>query len=159
MHLVELPTGYEGNDNIIAFWNPKERPAAMQPFRFAYTIQWALTPDAKLPHYRAMQTRVGADPRNVTRRQIMVDFVGSNGDASAEAPEAIVTCAANGKVNDVQVFKNDLNKSWRAIFFLTPEDGQKSPVELSCVLKSGSKVASEVWRYRWNPLSANIMQK
>jgi len=30
LHLVELSTGYEGLDNIVAFWDPKNKPAPLQ---------------------------------------------------------------------------------------------------------------------------------
>jgi glucans biosynthesis protein len=40
LHLVELSTGYEGLDNIVAFWDPKNKPAPLQPFHFGYTLYW-----------------------------------------------------------------------------------------------------------------------
>ena len=40
IHLVELPTTYEGLDNVVAFWNPKEQPQPLQPYKFSYTLLW-----------------------------------------------------------------------------------------------------------------------
>ena len=40
LHLVELSTDYEGLDNIVAFWDPKNKPAPLQPYRFGYTLYW-----------------------------------------------------------------------------------------------------------------------
>src|SRR5208282_5722814 len=45
LHLVELNTTYEGLDNIVAFWNPKVKPAPLQPFRFGYTMNWTRETD------------------------------------------------------------------------------------------------------------------
>jgi glucans biosynthesis protein len=40
LHLVELNSGFEGLDNIVAFWDPKNKPAPLQPYHFGYTLKW-----------------------------------------------------------------------------------------------------------------------
>ena len=53
LHLVELSTNYEGLDNIVAFWDPEDKPAPLQPFRFGYTLYWTMgETDFKLPKTR-----------------------------------------------------------------------------------------------------------
>jgi glucan biosynthesis protein len=38
--LVEIPTGDEFMDNIVAFWRPQEVLVAGQEYRFAYRLTW-----------------------------------------------------------------------------------------------------------------------
>ena len=40
--LMEIPTPDETNDNIVAFWNPDERPQKGQPLQFAYRMHWTM---------------------------------------------------------------------------------------------------------------------
>ena len=64
LHLVELSANYEGLDNIVAFWDPKNKPAPMQPFRFGYTLYWESgEADMKLSENRVVATRIGLDAR------------------------------------------------------------------------------------------------
>jgi glucans biosynthesis protein len=152
VHLVELPTRGEGADNVVAFWNPKEKPQPMQPFRFGYTLFWAMDPDAKISTNRVLQTRIGADPRDPAKRQVVVDFDGTNsGIDTEEPPEAVVRCGENATISDTQVFKNSVSKSWRVIFSLKPKAENKNSIDISCALKRGEQPLGETWTYRWNP--------
>ena len=66
LHLVELSTNYEGLDNIVAFWDPKNKPAPLQPFRFGYTLHWEMgDADVKLSENRVVSTRIGLDSQHV----------------------------------------------------------------------------------------------
>ena len=76
MHLLELSTQYEGLDNIVAFWDPKAKPAPLQPYHFGYTMYWTRETDMKLSPNKVVLTRVGVDPRNPQWREIIVDFSG-----------------------------------------------------------------------------------
>ena len=153
VHLVELPTNFEGTDNIVAFWNPKEKPRAGQETRFAYTLQWALRPDAKFSPCKVAQTRIGKDPGDPKKRQVVVDFEASEAlPLTAETPKADVKAGENATVEHVQVFKNEIGKNWRVIFSLTPKANDPGLVDIRCALNAGGRVASEVWNYQWKPL-------
>jgi glucans biosynthesis protein len=157
VHLVELPTNFEGADNIVAFWNPKEKPRAGQETRFAYTLQWGSRPDAKFPVCKVSQTRVGQDPGDAKKRQVVIDFEASEGlPLTSEVPKAEVKGSENATVEHVQVFKNEIGKSWRVIFSLTPKANDEGLVDIRCALNAGGRVASEVWNYQWKPLSKNL---
>lgn len=152
IHLVELPTRYEGADNVVVFWNPKKRVGPMQPFRFAYTLDWARELEAKFDTNRVLQTRIGADPRDSSKRQIVIDFDGKNGGLEANGPpQAIVHCGENAVISDLQVFKNTLGKSWRVIFSLKPRAENKDFVDIQCALKWEGQTLGETWTYHWNP--------
>ncbi len=40
VHLMELPTPNEYNDNVVAFWQPEKRPAAGDELQFKYRLHW-----------------------------------------------------------------------------------------------------------------------
>jgi periplasmic glucans biosynthesis protein len=152
IHLVELPTRFEGFDNVVAFWDPKQKPQPMQPFRFTYTLHWGLQPEAGFSTNTVLQTRIGADPRDPSKRQIVIDFGEKNNAIATEAPpEPFVRCGENATVSDAQVFRNTVSKSWRVIFSLNPKAELKNSVDIQCGLKRGDQILTETWTYRWNP--------
>ncbi|CAN5538102.1 hypothetical protein BH20VER3_BH20VER3_17100 [soil metagenome] len=40
MRLMQLPTANEYNDNVVAFWEPAERPTVGEEFQFKYRLHW-----------------------------------------------------------------------------------------------------------------------
>ena len=47
VHLMELPTANEYNDNVVAFWQPEKRPAAGDELQFKYRLHWLTEPSNK----------------------------------------------------------------------------------------------------------------
>jgi len=152
VHLVELPTQYEGFDNIVAFWCPKETPQPLQPYRFAYTLYWTRETDMKLSEDRVVATRIGADPRESRRRQIVIDFAGPKLSAvpAGSPPNAITKCVGKAAITETQVFHNPQNDTWRVILKLEPQPGNTDPVELHCTLVKGETPLGETWTYLWS---------
>ena len=96
LHLVELSTSYEGLDNIVAFWDPKNKPAPLQPFRFGYTLYWeGGDADLRRSENRVVSTRIGPDAQFPGARQFVIDFDGPQLDAIPEdkPPVAIANCS------------------------------------------------------------------
>ncbi len=152
INLVELPTQYEGLDNIVAFWDPKVKPQPLQPFRFSYTLHWTRDED-KFSVNKVLATRIGADPRDPQRRQFAIDFVGPklNGIPENSPPQAIASCSTNAAIVDNQIFRNPINDSWRVMLKLEPKPGNTEDVYLRCTLQKGEEVLSETWTYLWSP--------
>src|SRR5205814_701603 len=113
VHLLELPTNYEGLDNIAAFWNPKQKPAALEPMRFGYELLWTKETDLTLSENHVVTTMVGAESGDPKRRQIHIDFQGPKLDTIPEAmpPQAIVSCGTNAKICETQVLHNQFANS------------------------------------------------
>ena len=153
VHLLELSTHYEGLDNIVAFWNPKKQPVAMEPYRFGYRLKWTRETDQKISENMVRNTRIGADGRNPRWRQIAIDFGGPKlkGIPESDAPQAIASCSSNGAIVENQVFKNPFDNTWRVILKMEPKEGNKSPVDIRCTLKHHDQVVSETWTYHWSP--------
>ncbi|MCJ8139482.1 glucan biosynthesis protein [Falsirhodobacter halotolerans] len=79
--LVELPTDDEVYDNIVAFWNPAQKPAAGQEMDFNYTMHWGK--DAPIPYTvaRTTATRIGeggypGNERPKNQIKVQVEFTG-----------------------------------------------------------------------------------
>ena len=153
VNLVELNAQYEGMDNIVAFWDPKEKPQPLQPYRFAYTLYWTSDGELKLSPNKVLATRVGVDPRDAPYRQFALDFGGSKLSALPvnTPPRAVSSCSTNATLAETQVFYNSFNHTWRVMLKLQPKTGNKEAVELRCTLKRGEEVLSETWTYLWSP--------
>ena len=62
---------------------------------------------------------------------------------------AEITASANGRlVKDFMDVDED-SRRVRIRLQVVPESG--GPIHLSATLKSGAKIVSETWLYRWNP--------
>jgi glucans biosynthesis protein len=153
IHLVELSTSYEGLDNIVAFWDPKEKPEPMKPLRFGYTMFWTREIDRRLSENIVTATRIGAESRNKSRREICIDFKGPKLDSFTEAdpPQAVASCSTNGTIAETLLFRNAFEGTWRVILKLQPAPGNTDPIDLRCTLKKNNEVASETWTYLWSP--------
>jgi periplasmic glucans biosynthesis protein len=154
LHLVELNTAYEGLDNVVAFWDPKNKPAPLQPLRFGYTLYWQMgDADVRLSENRVVSTRIGLDPSCADCRQIVIDFKGPKLDAipENEPPQAIANCSFNAVILNNQVIANPDFKTWRVILKMQPKPGNVDPVDLRCTLQKGTNILSETWTYQWSP--------
>ena len=152
LHLVELSTGYEGLDNIVAFWDPKNKPAPLQPFRFGYTLHFTRETDMKLSENKVVSTRVGPDAQ-FGARQFVIDFDGPKFDAIPEdkPPQAIANCSAGAAIVDCFVLRNTYQGTWRVILKMKPKDGSREAIDLRCTLQQGTNVVGETWTYQWSP--------
>jgi glucans biosynthesis protein len=156
IHLVELPTTYEGLDNIVAFWNPKEQPQPLQPYKFSYTLLWGMNEnDMKLnfDKDRVAATRIGVDPRDTKVREFTIDFAGPKLKPFTEAnkPQAISSCSPNAGISFSEVYYNPFASSWRVVLKLEPKADNKDPVDIRCTLQKGEEVLTETWTYHWSP--------
>jgi periplasmic glucans biosynthesis protein len=154
LHLLQLSASFEGFDNIVAFWDPKEKPAPLKPLRFGYTLYWTRETDMKLSgDNMVVSTRIGIGPNCTTCRQIVIDFMGPKLDAIPEndPPQAIASCSANGVILDNQVFHVPELNAWRVVLKMQPNSGNNDPVDLRCTLQKGTNILSETWTYQWSP--------
>ncbi|MFZ0826105.1 MAG: glucan biosynthesis protein G [Verrucomicrobiia bacterium] len=151
LHLVELTANFEGFDNIVVFWDPKDKPAPLQPCRFSYTLRW-MSDTGKLSENKVVATRVGLDVIGGNGRQFVIDFDGPGLDAIPEndPPQAIANCSSNAEVYFNQVLRNADSGTWRVILKMQPKGGN-DPVDLRCTLQSGTNRLSETWTYQWSP--------
>jgi glucans biosynthesis protein len=154
LHLLELSTSYEGLDNVVAFWDPSQKPAPLQPFRFGYTLHWeGGDADLKRSENRVVSTRIGPDAQFPGARQFVIDFDGPKFDAipADRPPVAIASCSANAAIVDNFVTRNPFLGTWRVILKLQPKAGSHEAVDLRCTLQQGTNSIGETWTYQWSP--------
>ncbi len=154
LHLVELSTSYEGLDNIVAFWDPKAKPAPLEPFRFGYTLHWEDgAADLKRSENRVVSTRIGPDAQFPGARQFVLDFDGPAFDKipADKSPVAVANCSANAHIVNTLVLRNPFLGTWRVILKMMPTAGSHEAVDLRCSLQQGTNVVGETWVYQWSP--------
>jgi glucans biosynthesis protein len=154
LHLVELSTSYEGLDNIVAFWDPKNKPAPLQGFRYGYTLHWeGGYADLKRSENRVISTRIGTDAQFQGARQFIVDFAGPKFNVIPEdkPPVAIANCSDGAHIADTRVVWNPFNNSWRTIIKMMPPANTNELVDLRCSLQQGTNIVGETWVYQWSP--------
>jgi glucans biosynthesis protein len=154
VELVEIPTDTEANDNVSAYWVPKEPVKSGRPFAFAYRIALPGDDASFPPKWRCVATRSGPlqpvdaakDDRRSPRR-FWIDFDQADGRTppAGPAPQAEVTATA-GRVGEVQCQQIG-PRSWRAVFTFRPESGKDA--DLRARLMHEGQPVSETWTYRW----------
>lgn len=155
--LVEIPTDDETNDNIVAFWNPAQKPQPGQELLFGYKLYWCRTPPTgpKLATVRATRDGIGGvvgQKRQHFSWRFAVDFAGGNLDMlGADATVEPVIEASRGKVEIASARPLQSIKGWRAMFDIRPTDNSLEPINLRLFLRSDGQPLSETWIYQWTP--------
>jgi periplasmic glucans biosynthesis protein len=157
VQLVELPTPDETFDNIVAFWNPAQKPAPGQELLFSYRLHWGSTTPFASPLGRVVATRTGiggiiGQKREYYSRRFAIDFAGGNlAKLGKDVKVEPVITASRGKVLITSARPLHSVKGYRAMFDLQPEDRDATPVDLRVILKANGRQATETWNYQWVP--------
>jgi len=156
VQLVEIPTGDEVHDNIVAYWTPKAPVRAGDSLSFAYRLFFRDDePRAPRNLARAVATRSGIDGIpgaeahfDPHRRKFVIDWEG--GPLTGMAPRFDITpvvTASHGSISNAYVVKVVGTEKWRALFDLAGEGGKTS--DLRCYLKLGDETLTETWLYQF----------
>ncbi len=149
VQLIEIPSESEINDNIIAYWRPKQSLAAGNEISFAYRQFWCKTPPERPDLAVAVSSRSGrgSSPK---RRRFLVEFSGEilSLPENAEIIKPNLT-ASPGSIVSVRTFRSADKTACRVAFELDP--GGEAYSELRLALEAAEKPVSETWIYRWTP--------
>lgn len=166
VHLVEIPTATEFNDNIVAFWRPEKPLLADAVHRFAYRMTWCDEPADRSPLWRVKASRTGRAP-NDGRRLFTVDFESMAGDAPDLAEARVVAGASAGTLGGARLEKLPRGEGWRATIDFEAGDEvevselwlrlesakpvQKDGAARDGVAGEGAEAVplSERWMHRW----------
>lgn len=157
VQLVEIPTADETFDNIVAFWNPLEKPTAGQELLFNYRLYWGthLPFSSNLAQTIATRTGIGGIV-GVKRRyyswHFAVDFAG--GELAALAKDArveAVTTASRGLTEHVTAHFVEEFGGYRALFDVKPTDDSVQTIDLRLYLRIDGRPLTETWIYQWTP--------
>jgi glucans biosynthesis protein len=159
VQLVEIPTVDETSDNIVAFWNPAEKPKPGQEMLFSYRLYWGTHMPYASALAQTIATRTGLGGTVGQKRQyyswhFAVDFAGGElGALTKDANvEAVITTSRGAGVEHVTAHYVDEFKGYRALFDVRPPDDSNDPVDLRLYLRIGGRPLTETWIYQWTPL-------
>jgi glucans biosynthesis protein len=146
IQLLEIPTGGEIHDNIVAFWRPERPMRAGEEYSFVYRLHWLPVVPGNPALAQFVATRIGAaGPR---ARLFVLDVAGGTaGQVPAGTLPTLELTSSAGEIGNPVVQANPHTGGWRVHFQLTP--GAARLAELRAVLKLGDRPLSETWLYRW----------
>lgn len=157
VQLVEIPTGDEIHDNIVAMWVPEKTAPAGSEVSLSYRLYWAADEPFPTELARCVATRLGNGgqpglPRPQGVRKFMVEFKGPPLEALpfGVKPEPVLW-ASRGAFSYIftEAVPDDVPGHWRAQFDLTVTGAE--PVEMRLFLRAGEKTLSETWLYQYHP--------
>ncbi len=155
IRLVEIPSDLEGNDNIVSFWVPSEKPRAGESREYAYRLRWgALGTDRDGDRAWIVNTLAGkggtsgVSGAKASLRKFVIDF---DGGLMASLPddaqmEPVVTLS-NGKVQHVALSKIANTTKWRLVIDVDGENARI--VELVAHVAGFGRKLTETWIYQW----------
>jgi periplasmic glucans biosynthesis protein len=145
VELVEIPSGRETNDNIVAFWRPAQSLNPGRSAEFAYRLTWLADPALPKSLGKVVATRSGAS-LDGKRRVFILDFIGAG-----EKTEGLHLDlgASTGKIVNTALMSNAALHGLRASFELDTSNAEL--IELRLRVMRGDHPVSETWLYRWTP--------
>jgi glucans biosynthesis protein len=146
LQLIEIPSESEVNDNIIAYWRPKQPLAAGSETMLAYRQFWCWTPPEQPPLATAILSSSGRGS-GAKRRRFLVAFAGDIlADPQLGEVKADLTLGP-GTLASTRLFRTRDKKGCRVLFEVDP--GSETYSELRLLLTADGKPVSETWLYRW----------
>jgi periplasmic glucans biosynthesis protein len=146
VELVEIPSGRETNDNIVAFWRPALGLAAGHPAQFAYRLTWLPLPPLPKSMGEVVATRSGAS-LDGKRRVFILDIVGAGEKTDGLR---IDLGASAGRISNPALMANSALHGLRASFELDPNDAEL--IEMRLRIMRGDHPITETWLYRWTSI-------
>ncbi|MFP5404773.1 MAG: glucan biosynthesis protein [Gammaproteobacteria bacterium] len=148
VQLYEIPTHNEHNDNIVAFWRPKEPLQPKREYLYTYRLHWTNNDPNAENLATFAHTRQGGASGSL--RLFVLDAVGTTLEKlPRDAQVRGDVSAGSGKIIDVVTQPNPHTGGWRLSFFLDPE--KATSVDLRARLMREQDALSETWVYRWTP--------
>jgi periplasmic glucans biosynthesis protein len=160
VQLVEIPTVDETFDNIVAFWNPAEKPKAGQELLFGYRLHWGTHMPYASPLAQTIATRTGIGGTVGLKRlyyswHFAVDFAGGElGALPRDTPVEAVITTSRGQVEHVTAHFVEEFHGYRALFDVRPPDDGVEPIDMRLYLRVDGRALTETWIYLWTPPSA-----
>jgi glucans biosynthesis protein len=143
--LIEIPTPSEFNDNIVAYWRPKEPLPALKPFAYSYSLNWAPFLPRGFGLLRITGSRSGSYADNW--RHFVIDFAPDEPDPDLDVSDFVArVTSSSGRIEGATLTRHPEIGGLRLTFLLVPE-GRLA--ELRAIVRQGERVVSEVWLYRW----------
>ncbi|MGI6246401.1 MAG: glucan biosynthesis protein [Pseudochelatococcus sp.] len=156
VELLEIPTNDETNDNIVAFWVPRETPQAGQTLVYRYRVRAVGEAAGLHPGGRAINTYQGrpkaagsAEEVLPGMRRFLVDFAGDDLAYHMLDPSRVAIDASVSKGRVVRTFlvANPKIKGFRAGIDIAVPPGET--VDVRAFLREGGRALTETWIHPW----------
>lgn len=152
--LVEIPSGAETNDNIVAFFKPAQSVNAGESRRLEYSVSFGEPEITEQPNGKAVRTLIGNGRENSgsgDALRLIVDFKG--GELSGLRPDAAIVSQVSGGegVEVIEHFVEYIEASdvWRLSILAKPSAEQ--PLTLRGFLTKDNEPVTETWTYLLGP--------
>jgi len=162
IQLVEIPTVDETSDNIVAFWNPADKPRPGPELLFSYRLHWGAQMPVTPPLAQVVATRTGlgswvAQKHRDFAWRFVVDFAG--GDLSMLGKDVKLEPVITASRGQIEIPANlippvqplEAVRGYRAMFELKPTDDSVEPIDLRLYLRANGQKLTETWLYQWTP--------
>ncbi len=157
VRLVEIPSDLEGNDNIVSFWVPSEKPRAGESREYAYRLRWgALATNRDGDRAWIVNTLAGQGGTsgvsgvNASLRKFVIDFDGGlMAGLPADAEMEPVVTLSRGKIQHIALSKIQNTTKWRLV--IDVDGANESLVELVAHVAGFGRKLTETWIYQWMP--------
>lgn len=176
LHLIEMPTPNETEDNVILVWEPKPGLETGKPFRFHYRLRWMRDP-TPTGIFTVRSTRLGTPVQKPDEILVAVDFakplqpekkVGDPKWDDITGYKPVVTLSQKGAkllhvgLSDMSMPNVDdlpagigrspdlhMPQVLRAFFVIDPAK-DNDQIDMTCELQDANgKAVSERWTYLW----------
>jgi glucans biosynthesis protein len=156
VELVELPTPDETNDNIVAYWVPKDPLEPGKQMNFGYRISASLNLARLSPNARAINTfqtnprALGSsESREGSARRFIIDFAGGDLAYFLHDPGLVevMPSTSQGRIIRSSVVANVVTQGIRAILDVQVDVGQTA--DLRAFLRASERALTETWTFPW----------
>ncbi len=149
--LAEIPADSQLNQNIVAYFRPREPLAANSETNFAYRQFWCWTPPERPNLAMTTTSRLGrayGAPANSRRRRVLVEFTGDifGEDKPQDEIRPRASCYS-GTITSVRTTLIKERKTMRVQFEFDPGQSNQSELRLDLALRDTA--VTETWLYRW----------
>jgi glucans biosynthesis protein len=155
IRLVEIPSDLEGNDNIVSFWVPSEKPRAGESREYSYRLRWG-TLGTNRDGDRAWIVNTlagqggtsGVSGAKASLRKFVIDFDGGlMAGLPADAKMEPVVTLSHGQIQHVALSKIENTTKWRLVIDVDGENERL--VELVAHVAGYGRKLTETWIYQW----------
>ncbi|WP_239495560.1 glucan biosynthesis protein G [Marinomonas primoryensis] len=144
VELVEIPSDSETNDNIVAFWQPKEGFKKDQSYTYQYLMTWSNNTPVSMDLPRIVRSAKGVK-LFTDSPEVVIDF-NKMPDVSVE-DLTVDASISQGKILEALIVKNPHNNGVRVYVTFDPQDADLA--ELRVQLKQDEVAIAPTWLYRW----------
>jgi glucans biosynthesis protein len=150
VELVLIPSAFETNDNVVAFWVPRDPLEPGHPFDSEYDVLWQKNTESKPSTAWVVQSRRGAGFQQKASETVdfHVDFEGPMLKRLTDKSkvDAVFNADSNGEIVEQTFERHAVTGGARVSLKVKRLDPSK-PVELRGFLRGEQQSHSETWAY------------